>query len=153
MPKPSFELCKLASFFLKAVDGLQETERSEHAKGKLGTTKKGIGPTYSSKATRNGIRISDLVGGNFEKFAEKFSTLADCHSARFKSLAVDKAAELDRYKLFAEKLRPLVIETVSFLHSQIDQGKNILVEGANAAMLDIDFGNYVTTPVIFVHYK
>ena len=49
--------------------------------GKLGTTKKGIGPTYSSKATRNGIRISDLVG-DFDKFAEKFSDLADCHSAR-----------------------------------------------------------------------
>ena len=49
--------------------------------GKLGTTKKGIGPTYSSKATRNGIRISDLIG-DFEKFAEKFASLADCHAVR-----------------------------------------------------------------------
>ena len=69
--------------FHQAVDGLQETERSEGpAKGKLGTTKKGIGPTYSSKATRNGIRISDLVG-DFDKFAEKFASLADCHSVRY----------------------------------------------------------------------
>ena len=51
------------------MDGLQETERSE-GKGQLGTTKKGIGPTYSSKATRNGLRISDLLG-DFDKFAEK----------------------------------------------------------------------------------
>ena len=49
--------------------------------GKLGTTKKGIGPTYSSKATRNGIRISDLIG-DFDKFAEKFASLADCHAVR-----------------------------------------------------------------------
>jgi len=128
--------------FHQAVDGLQETERSEGpAKGKLGTTKKGIGPTYSSKATRNGIRISDLVG-DFDKFAEKFSDLADCHSARFKSLNVDKEAELERYKVLAERLRPMVIESVSFLHAQMKLDKHVLVEGANAAMLDIDFGTY-----------
>jgi adenylosuccinate synthase len=105
----------------------------------LGTTKRGIGPCYSSKATRNGIRISDLLG-DWDKFSDKFSTLADCHSARFKCLTVDKPAELERYKVFAERLRPLVIETVSYLHSMIGDGKQILVEGANAAMLDIDFG-------------
>jgi len=128
--------------FHQAVDGLQETERSEGpAKGKLGTTKKGIGPTYSSKATRNGIRISDLVG-DFDKFAVKFADLADCHSARFKSLNIDKEAELERYKVFAERLRPMVTETISFLHTQMKQGKHVLVEGANAAMLDIDFGTY-----------
>ena len=126
--------------FLQAVDGLQETEWSENNKS-LGTTKKGIGPTYSSKMTRNGIRISDLLG-DFDKFSEKFRSLADCHAVRFKSLKVDKEAELERYKAFAERLRPLVTETVSFLHSKLDEGKNVLVEGANAAMLDIDFGKY-----------
>ena len=68
--------------------------------GKLGTTKKGIGPTYSSKATRNGIRISDLVG-DFDKFAEKFSDLADCHSARceyfyIRKLIFDKVTQIWR---------------------------------------------------------
>ena len=128
----------LNPLFLQAVDGLQETEWSENNKS-LGTTKKGIGPTYSSKMTRNGIRISDLLG-DFDKFSEKFRSLADCHAVRFKSLKVDKEAELERYKAFAERLRPLVTETVSFLHSKLDEGKNVLVEGANAAMLDIDFG-------------
>ena len=89
--------------------------------------------------TRNGIRISDLLG-DFDKFSEKFRSLADCHAVRFKSLKVDKEAELERYKAFAERMRPLVTETVSFLHSKLDEGKNVLVEGANAAMLDIDFG-------------
>ena len=55
--------------FFQAVDGLQETERSE-GKIQLGTTKKGIGPTYASKATRNGIRVSDLLG-DFDKFSER----------------------------------------------------------------------------------
>ena len=56
-------------FFFQAVDGLQETERTE-GKIQLGTTKKGIGPTYASKATRNGIRVSDLLG-DFDKFSER----------------------------------------------------------------------------------
>lgn len=126
--------------FHQAVDGLQENERSE-GKGKLGTTKKGIGPTYSSKMNRNGVRMSDLVG-DFDSFATKFGKLADCYSARFKSLAVDKPAELERYRVFAERIRPMVVETVSYLHGLIQEGKSVLVEGANAAMLDIDFGTY-----------
>ena len=59
---------------------------------------------------------------------------------RFKSLNVDKEAELERYKVLAERLRPMVIESVSFLHAQMKLDKHVLVEGANAAMLDIDFG-------------
>lgn len=82
--------------------------------------------------------------GDFDKFADKFETLADCHSARFANLQIDKPAELERYKVFAERLRPMVTETISFLHSQMGQGKNVLVEGANAAMLDIDFGMHNT---------
>ena len=89
------------------MDGLQETEWSENKKS-LGTTKKGIGPTYSSKMTRNGVRISDLMG-DYDKFSEKFESLADCHGVRFKSLNVDKQEELDKYKKFAERLRPMVI--------------------------------------------
>jgi len=124
------------------VDGLQESAREE-MKGhtKIGTTKKGIGPTYSSKMTRNGIRIVDLLD-DFEVFSGKFSILADNHMVRFPSLKVDKEAELLRYKELAERVRPLVIETVSFLHNRLAGGDKVLVEGANAAMLDIDFGTY-----------
>lgn len=58
----------------------------------------------------------------------------------FPDLVVDVPAELERYKVYAERIRPLVCETVSFLHEALRQHKKILVEGANAAMLDIDFG-------------
>jgi adenylosuccinate synthase len=128
--------------FHQAADGMQESDR-EGLIGttKLGTTKKGIGPTYASKMTRNGIRITDLVD-DFEAFSNKFSILADNYMAAFPSLKVDKAAELVRYKEYAERIRPLVIESVSYLHEKLEGGKNVLVEGANAAMLDIDFGTY-----------
>ncbi|VEN50858.1 unnamed protein product [Callosobruchus maculatus] len=113
------------------VDGLQEQENNR--KG-LGTTKKGIGPTYSSKAIRNGIRIGDLLG-DYNHFSKKYQRM-------FPSLKVDIDAELIRYKEFAEKIRPLVFDTVCFLDKSLRSGKKVLVEGANAAMLDIDFGTY-----------
>ncbi|XP_050664147.1 adenylosuccinate synthetase [Leptidea sinapis] len=120
------------------ADGLQEAEKGKNS---LGTTKKGIGPTYSSKATRNGIRIGDLIG-DFHIFEEKFRTLAANYKRMFPSLEVDIESELMRYKEYAQKIRPLVKDTVSYLHQEIRSGKRVLVEGANAAMLDIDFGTY-----------
>lgn len=60
----------------------------------------------------------------------------------FPSLEVDENDELEKYKKYAESIRPLVIETVSYIHSALRDGKKVLVEGANAAMLDIDFGNF-----------
>ena len=73
--------------------------------------------------------------------------------ARFKTLEVDKEMELERYKNFAEQIRPLVIESISFLHQNLREGKHILVEGANAAMLDIDFGNYEYCRVYVYHQE
>ncbi|CAG9765981.1 unnamed protein product [Ceutorhynchus assimilis] len=124
----------------QAVDGLQEQENNQKGQG-LGTTKKGIGPTYSSKATRNGIRVGDLLG-DFGKFTEKFKALVAMHQRMFPSLKVDIDEELARYEKYAGKIKPLVYDTVSFLDKAIREGKKVLVEGANAAMLDIDFGTY-----------
>ncbi|XP_035733241.1 adenylosuccinate synthetase-like isoform X1 [Vespa mandarinia] len=120
------------------VDGLQELEKGTQS---LGTTKKGIGPTYSSKATRNGIRIGDLLG-DFDIFTEKFNALVLSYQKMFPALQVDTKAELERYKDYAERVRPLVKETVQYLHQALKENKKVLVEGANAAMLDIDFGTY-----------
>ncbi|XP_075982547.1 adenylosuccinate synthetase [Anticarsia gemmatalis] len=120
------------------VDGLQEAEKGKNS---LGTTKKGIGPTYSSKATRNGLRIGDLLG-DFASFEEKFRTLAANYKRMFPSLEVDIEGELSRYKAYAERIRPMVRDTVSYLHKALEDGRRVLIEGANAAMLDIDFGTY-----------
>lgn len=126
--------------FHQQIDGFQELEKS-HKGQKLGTTKKGIGPTYSSKATRNGIRIGDLLG-DFSQFSEKFQTLVTMYETMFPNLSVDVVEELNMYQKYAEKVRPYVKETVCYLNKCIEEGKKILVEGANATMLDIDFGTY-----------
>lgn len=128
--------------FHQAVDGMQESNREGLANTtKLGTTKKGIGPTYASKMNRTGVRLADLMD-NFPDFSNKFSILADNYMASFPGLKVDKAAEIERYRELAERVRPMVVESVSYLHNRLAEGKRILVEGANAAMLDIDFGTY-----------
>lgn len=124
--------------FHQHVDGMQEAEKGGKS---LGTTKKGIGPAYSSKATRNGIRVGELLG-DFQLFSDKFKAIVATHLRLFPSIQVDVEAELARYADFAEKIRPYVKDTICFLHTALRQGKTILVEGANAAMLDIDFGTY-----------
>lgn len=124
--------------FHQQVDGMQEAEKGGKS---LGTTKKGIGPAYSSKATRNGIRVGDLLG-DFEIFAEKFRSIVVTHLRLFPTICVDCEMELERYREYADMIRPYVKDTVCFLHRALRMGKTILVEGANAAMLDIDFGTY-----------
>lgn len=124
--------------FHQSVDGMQEAEKGGKS---LGTTKKGIGPAYSSKATRNGIRVGELLG-DFNLFSEKFKSIVSTHQRLFPSISVDVEAELKRYKDYVELVRPYVKDTICFLHTALSAGKTILVEGANAAMLDIDFGTY-----------
>lgn len=124
--------------FHQMVDGLQESEKGQ---GEIGTTKRGIGPAYTSKASRIGIRLGDLVG-DFAIFEQKFKSLVEVHKKSYESLVVNVEAELERYRKYADILRPMVVETVSFLHNALKAGKKIMVEGANAAMLDIDFGTY-----------
>lgn len=126
--------------FHQQVDGFQEQENTNRGQG-LGTTKKGIGPTYSSKVTRNGIRIGELLG-NFTEFSKKFDALVHMYRKMFPNMKVDVEEELKKYEKYAELIRPCVKETVHYLDKRLRDGKKIIVEGANASMLDIDFGTY-----------
>ncbi|KAK4874211.1 hypothetical protein RN001_013571 [Aquatica leii] len=126
--------------FHRQVDGFEDKDNACRSRI-IGTTKKGIGPTYSSKVTRNGIRIIDLMG-DFARFSDKFRVLVNLQQRMFPTLVVDVEAELNKYKNYAEALRPYVTETVHFLSKCIKENKSIVVEGANAALLDIDFGTY-----------
>ncbi|KAF9926787.1 hypothetical protein FBU30_003698 [Linnemannia zychae] len=123
------------------IDGLKELELG---RGSIGTTRKGIGPTYSSKASRSGLRVHHLY--NFEEFSEKFRTLVANKHKRYGDFEYDVEAELARYKasfylVYAEKLKPYVIDSVYYMNKAI-KDKKVLVEGANALMLDLDFGTY-----------
>lgn len=123
--------------FHQIVDGLKEVELGGSS---IGTTKKGIGPAYSGKASRSGLRVHHLF--DHDNFARKFRKLVDGRYKRYGHFEYDTEGEIARYKAIAERLRPYVIDSVAYIHAAISSGKKVLVEGANALMLDIDFGTY-----------
>lgn len=128
--------------FHQAADGIQEQQRQEQAGKNLGTTKKGIGPVYSSKAARSGLRMCDLVS-DFNEFCQRFTVLANQYKSMYPSLEIDIEGELSKLKVYAEKVKPMVKDGVYFIYEALHgPPKKILVEGANAALLDIDFGTY-----------
>lgn len=121
----------------KEMDGLREAELSGKA---IGTTKRGIGPAYASKATRNGVRVGDLKDP--QAFADKLRKLVLDGERRFSDFQYDVEKEILFYKEMAETVAPYVGDTVYQLNEWADEGRKILIEGANATMLDIDFGTY-----------
>ncbi|XP_043914128.1 adenylosuccinate synthetase isozyme 2 [Protopterus annectens] len=128
--------------FHQAADGIQEQQRQQQAGKNLGTTKKGIGPVYSSKAARSGLRICDLLA-DFQDFSERFKVLANQHKAMYPTLEINVEEELEKLKSYVNRIKPMVKDGVYFMYEALHgPQKKILVEGANAALLDIDFGTY-----------
>jgi adenylosuccinate synthase len=123
--------------FHQIVDGLKEVELGGSS---IGTTKKGIGPAYSGKASRSGLRVHNLF--DHDTFAEKFRKIVEGRFKRYGHFEYDTEGEIERYKGLAERLRPFVRDSVAYIHDALATRKKILVEGANALMLDIDFGTY-----------
>ncbi|KAL6124633.1 hypothetical protein ACLB2K_077145 [Fragaria x ananassa] len=126
--------------FHQEVDGLREAEL---AKSFIGTTKRGIGPCYSSKVIRNGIRVGDLR--HMDILPQKLDILLSDAASRFKDFKYDSQMlreEVEKYKRFAERLEPFIADTVLVVNEAISEKKKILVEGGQATMLDIDFGTY-----------
>uniref|UniRef100_A0A1D1Y6M5 Adenylosuccinate synthetase, chloroplastic n=1 Tax=Anthurium amnicola TaxID=1678845 RepID=A0A1D1Y6M5_9ARAE len=126
--------------FHQVVDGLREAEL---AKSLIGTTKRGIGPCYSNKVIRNGIRVSDLR--NMDVFVWKLDILLRDAAARFQGFNYSSEMlkdEVERYKRFTERLEPFIADTIHVVNDYILQKKKILVEGGQATMLDVDFGTY-----------
>ncbi|MCZ6677255.1 MAG: adenylosuccinate synthase [Candidatus Poribacteria bacterium] len=110
---------------------------------KLGTTSRGIGPTYSDKVNRHaGIRVGDLV--EFDLFQKKldFNLTAKDHVLNQIGGDIDKHALLAQYYDYSQRLAPYVVETPEFMNNALKSGKRILFEGAQGTMLDIDFGTY-----------
>lgn len=152
------------------IDGILEAEQGSNS---IGTTKRGIGPCYSSKAIRNGVRFGDLL--HFSEFERKLRELTAWSQKRYShprekdsaaQLQLRKALgeyntqsafdpehgqkggvknleeEIERYRKYSELLRTQIVDSVTFLHQDVSLGSKVLVEGANAALLDVDFGTY-----------
>ena len=124
-----------------AIDTLSEKMRGA---GDIGTTKNGIGPCYMDKAERSGIRIIDLITP--EVFKEKLFKNVENKNKLLKYVyggeEMDAQAIYDEYCGYAEQLKPFVTDTSVLIYDAIKAGKNVLFEGAQGTLLDIDVGTY-----------
>lgn len=135
--------CHLILPYHKALDEAYENARG---KNKLGTTKRGIGPTYADKVSYNGIRVYELV--NWETFKEKFEFQAKIKNKilkLFKVKPVNVKKELVRFKSMRARLMPYIKDSYQILKKGLADKKNILLEGAHGVMLDNDFSPYPFT--------
>ncbi len=111
---------------------------------KIGTTGRGIGPAYEDKVGRRGIRLAETL--NEERFAEKLKELTEYHNFMLENYygvePVDFEATLVSQLALARNLRPLIDDTIELLHSRRKAGADILFEGAQGSLLDIDHGTY-----------
>ena len=124
----------------KEIDAAQEEALGDQ---KIGTTKQGIGPTYADKARRIGIRMIDLADADrLQSVLEARIKTANDELARLGWPKADPNVTLDAVMAAADVLRPHITNTIPVVNKAIKEGKTVLFEGAQGAMLDIDFGTY-----------
>ncbi len=116
---------------------------NERAKGgaKIGTTGKGIGPTYTDKISRNGLRLGDTL----HNFEAKYAAARDRHVAQLKSMGeTPEFAELEaRWIKAIDYLRTFdIVDSEHYINNCLREGKSVLCEGAQGTLLDVDFGSY-----------
>ncbi len=124
----------------KLIDAVEEKSRGT---GSLGTTKRGIGPAYVDKVARHGIRLADIFAPDRLKKRLEYQRII---KSKYLTGSDDERADLDRtyeelLKL-ADLFKPLMIDVSLFLHKAHKDGKTILYEGAQGALLDVDLGTY-----------
>ena len=135
------EACPLILAYHAALDAARESAKGEK---KIGTTGRGIGPAYEDKVARRAIRLQDLMKP--ERFADKLRELLDFHNFVLrnyhKQKEVDYRQVLDETLALAARLEPLVADVPRALYDANRAGRNLLFEGAQGSLLDIDHGTY-----------
>ena len=138
------ESCPLIMPFHVAVDKAREALRDESGAGKIGTTGKGIGPAYEDKVARRALRVQDLK--HPERFAERLKVLIELHNLSLTGLLKSQPLEFqpifDGAMQVAEQLKPMMADVGYRLHKNNLAGQNMLFEGAQGTLLDIDHGTY-----------
>ncbi|WP_420599185.1 adenylosuccinate synthase [Neptuniibacter sp.] len=133
--------CPLILPYHVAMDQAREVARG---KAKIGTTGRGIGPAYEDKVARRGLRLADLL--DKERFAEKLKEVMEYYNFQlvnyYKADSVDYQTVLDETLAMGEELAPMVADVTAMLHDLRKSGKNIMFEGAQGSLLDIDHGTY-----------
>jgi adenylosuccinate synthase len=124
-----------------ALDHAREKARGKAA---IGTTGRGIGPAYEDKVSRRGLRVGDMM--DTRTFGEKLRSVMDYHNYALKNYfkydTVDFQKTLDECLGLVERLRPMVADIPELLHQYGREGKRVMFEGAQGALLDIDHGTY-----------
>lgn len=135
--------CHIIFPYHKALDIAYENARG---KDKLGTTARGIGPVYADKVSYNGIRVYELV--RWDLFVEKFTFQAKIKNKILKTFGVKDLnikKELEKFKKLRDVILPYVADTYKLLTEAIENNKKVLLEGAQAILLDLDFSAYPYT--------
>ena len=141
--KKRLRICKRAHLITPTHRMLDAASETKKGKDKIGSTLKGIGPTYMDKTGRNGLRFGDIESPDFRK---KYKKLKEKHFdllSHFPDIDFDHAAEEKKWFESIEYLK--TIETVDspyYVNKFLKEGKKVLAEGAQGSMLDIDFGTY-----------
>ena len=124
-----------------ALDSARELSEASQT---IGTTRRGIGPAYVDKVARGGIRMVDLLSA--DHLAGKLRVMAGAKNRLLTDVFGGRALHVDEivetYTEYGRLLRPFVTDTTTLLHSALAQGKSVLAEGAQGALLDLDFGTY-----------
>ena len=138
------ESCPLILPFHVEVDKAREALRESSGAGKIGTTGKGIGPAYEDKVARRALRVQDLK--HPERFASKLRDLVELHnfalSGYLKSTPLEYQPIFDHAMRVAEQLKPMMADVGYRIHTAQRAGANLLFEGAQGTLLDIDHGTY-----------
>ncbi len=133
--------CQLILPYHQKLDLAREQARGSD---RIGTTLRGIGPAYEDKAARRGLRLGDLY--HWQGFAAKLAEVMDYQNfileKYYKAEPVDFNATLEGCASVAEQIGPMVADVTSLLHELREAGENILFEGAQGTLLDIDLGTY-----------
>ena len=142
--KKSLVISRKAHLILPTHRLLDAASEASKGKAKIGSTLKGIGPTYMDKTGRNGIRVGDLELDNWK---DKYRALANKHESMVSFYNVDLEYDLEELEVeFFEAVDVLkslkFIDSEEYLHQAQRDGKSILAEGAQGSLLDIDFGTY-----------
>lgn len=141
--RPNLLISRRAHLITPTHRLLDAASEQAKGKGKIGSTLKGIGPTYMDKTGRNGLRVGDLTSGKFE---ERYQALRKKHLGlltQFPDFEFNLESVEDEWLTAAQELGQLqLIDTEHFLNEALDAGKRVLAEGAQGTMLDIDFGTY-----------
>jgi adenylosuccinate synthase len=142
-PRPDLLISRRAHLITPTHRLLDAASEQAKGKAKIGSTLKGIGPTYMDKTGRNGLRVGDLTSG---KFNERYQALRKKHLGllqQFPDFEFDLESVETEWMEAAMELGQLqLIDTEHYLNEALDAGKRVLAEGAQGTMLDIDFGTY-----------